>query len=272
MLHETRIAFIGAGNMAEAMISGLLKNSLIAPGRIIASGPRSERANELREKFHIETTKDNRVATENADIVCLCVKPSIMPGVFQELKGGIDPSTLIISIAAGITIKSIEEGLMHNNIVRAMPNTPARITEGITMWTHRQCISAEQKEQATVLLGSFGDEIAVENEGYIDMATALSGTGPAYVFLFVEALVEVGVHIGLPRYIAEKLVFKTVRGAVDYAAFSEKHIAALRNEVTSPAGTTAEAMYNLERDGFRTAISNAVRGAYEKSCQLGNKK
>jgi pyrroline-5-carboxylate reductase len=152
-----------------------------------------------------------------------------------------------------------------------MPNTPAQIGEGITVWTVSPSVSQEQKQTARRLLSALGDEIFVEEENYLDMATALSGTGPAYVFLFMEAMVDAGVHLGFPRRIAEQLVAKTVRGSVDYYTKREDqvHLARLRNEVTSPGGTSAAALYYLEKAGFRTAISRAIWAAYERSRELG---
>ena len=152
-----------------------------------------------------------------------------------------------------------------------MPNTPAQIGEGITVWTAARAVSAEQQEMARRILAALGEEIFVEEETYLDMATALSGTGPAYVFLFMEAMVDAGVHLGFPRRIAERLVAQTVRGSVDYYTRREDpvHLARLRNEVTSPGGTSAAALYYLEKAGFRTAISRAIWAAYERSQELG---
>jgi pyrroline-5-carboxylate reductase len=153
-----------------------------------------------------------------------------------------------------------------------MPNTPAQIGEGITVWTASASVSEGQKETARAILSALGEEIFVEDENYLDMATALSGTGPAYVFLFMEALIDAGVHMGFPRRIAEQLVVQTLRGSVDYYQKAEHHPAGLRNQVTSPGGTSAEALYYLEKAGFRTAISRAVWAAYQRSLELGKEK
>jgi len=176
------------------------------------------------------------------------------------------------SIIAGAKINSIEQGLGHVSIVRSMPNTPAQIGEGITVWTTSNAVSDTQREQARMILTALGEEVFVEDEDFLDMATALSGTGPAYVFLFMEAMVDAGVHLGFPRYIAEKLVIQTLRGSVEYVRQAPDHLARLRNQVTSPGGTSAEALYFLERAGFRTALSRAIWAAYQRSVTLGEGK
>jgi pyrroline-5-carboxylate reductase len=181
------------------------------------------------------------------------------------------PKALVISIIAGASIEKISSALNHEYIVRSMPNTPAQIGEGITVWTAAPKVTPEQRGMAQQILGALGEEIFVGEETYLDMATTLSGTGPAYVFLFMEAMVDAGVHLGFPRRIAEQLVSQTVRGSVDYYQKRDDpvHLARLRNEVTSPGGTSAEALYYLEKAGFRTAISRAIWAAYERSLELG---
>jgi pyrroline-5-carboxylate reductase len=187
------------------------------------------------------------------------------------LRGAIKPTALVLSIIAGATIDKISHGLGHNLVVRSMPNTPAQIGEGITVWTASRQVRDDQREMARQILQALGEEIFVEEENYMDMATALSGTGPAYVFLFMEAMVDAGVHLGFPRRIAEQLVAQTVRGSVDFYRTHEDlvHLARLRNQVTSPGGTSAAALYYLEKAGFRTAISRAIWAAYERSRELG---
>ena len=153
-----------------------------------------------------------------------------------------------------------------------MPNTPAQIGQGITVWTASTGVTEIQLEMTRQVLGALGEQIFVEEENYLDMATALSGTGPAYVFLFMEALVDAGVHLGFSRHVAEQLVLQTVKGSVEYVLHSPNHLARLRNQVTSPGGTSAEALYYLEKAGFRTALSRAVWAAYQRSVQLGKGK
>ena len=187
------------------------------------------------------------------------------------MRGAVKSDALVLSIVAGAPISKIGGILGHESVVRAMPNTPAQIGEGITVWTAASSVSPEQIDIARQILSALGDEIFLEEEYYLDMATALSGTGPAYVFLFMEAMVDAGVHLGFPRRVAEQLVAQTVRGSVDFYARTTDpvHLARLRNQVTSPGGTSAAALYYLEKAGFRTAISRAVWAAYERSRELG---
>lgn len=263
------IAFIGPGAMGEAMLGGLIRKNLASPEHLLVAGPREERGIQLNSKYGVIPFSDNALAASQADVVVLSVKPQRLTGVMKNLKGAIRKDALVISIIAGATLNKLCKGLGHNMIVRSMPNTPAQIGEGITVWTVSSAVSDEQKETARAILGALGQEIFVEDEHYLDMATALSGTGPAYVFMFMEAMIDAGVHMGFPRRIAEQLVVQTIRGSVDFYKTNELHVAALRNQVTSPGGTSAEALYYLEKAGFRTAISRAVWAAYQRSLELG---
>src|SRR5574342_289496 len=268
---DKKIAFIGPGVMAEAMIAGLLRKKLAKPENIIASGPREERCTELSKKYKIKTMTDNASATSQADVVVLSVKPQRLSEVMKGLYK-IRPDALVLSIVAGASIQKISRTLKHAAVVRSMPNTPGQIGEGITVWAASKGTTEEQREMAQHILGALGEEVFVEDESYLDMATALSGTGPAYVCLFTEALIDAGVHMGFPRRIAEQLVLQTIKGSVAYYHQAERHPATLRNQVTSPGGTSAEALYYLEKAGFRTAISRAVWAAYQRSLELGKEK
>lgn len=272
MLEETQVAFVGSGIMAEAMIKGMLSRALVSADRIIASGPRAERGAELKERYAVRPTCDNREAVRGAGLVILSVKPQVLPRVLQELHGQIAQDGLVLSIVAGARVAAISQGLNHSVIVRAMPNTPAQIGEGMTVWTSSSETAPRQREQAQAVLQALGQEVYVEDEDYLDMATALSGTGPAYVFLLMEAMVDAGVHLGFPRYLAESLVLQTVKGSAEYALHTPQHLARLRNQVTSPGGTSAEALYYLEKAGVRTALSRAIWAAYQRSVQLGRGK
>jgi pyrroline-5-carboxylate reductase len=262
MLNQ-KIAFVGYGVMAEAMIGGLLRQKLAAPDDLLVSGPRIERAEELGRKHGVKPFTDNRAAVSEA------VKPQRLSDVLVGLKDAVRPEALVLSIVAGASIKKIARALGHAAVVRSMPNTPAQIGEGITVWTVSSAVSDSHKVAARTILGALGDEVFVEDENYLDMATALSGTGPAYVFLFMEALFDAGVHMGFPRRIAEQLVVQTIKGSVAFYEKSQSHPASLRNQVTSPGGTSAAAMYYFEKAGFRTAISRAVWAAYQRSRELG---
>ncbi len=272
MLAETKIAIIGSGVMAEAMIAGLLKEGMVAPDQIVASGPRAKRGDLLREKYGVQVTTDNVEAPREAGVVVLSVKPQMLASVMEELKGKISEDALVLSIVAGVRMTTIEKELRHTGVVRAMPNTPAQVGEGITVWIASDAVSEDQRNQAAAILATLGQEILVDNEDYLDMATALSGTGPSYVFLLMEAMVDAGVHLGFPRYIAEKLVLQTVKGSAEYALQSSAHLARLRNQVTSSGGTAAEALYYLEKAGIRPALSRAIWAAYQRSISLGEGK
>jgi len=267
-MFEKKVAFIGSGAMAEAMIAGLLRQKLARPKNLLASGPRAERGLHLQEKYGIQPFTDNNAAVSTAELIVLSVKPQRLSGVLNELKD-VSREAFILSVVAGAPIQKIALALKNAAVVRAMPNTPAQIGEGITVWAASPDVSTMQKEIARNLLGALGEEIFVEDENYLDMATALSGTGPAYVFLFLEALVDAGVHMGFSRRIAERLVVKTLTGSIAYYQNIQTHPAALRNQVTSPGGTSAEALYYLEKAGFRTAISRAIWAAYQRSLELG---
>ncbi len=269
MLDNTFLAFIGSGTMAEAMIKGILNKGLTGPRRIIASGPRPERGRELEELYQVRGTINNKEAAQAGDIVVLSVKPQVLPIVLDELRGLIQPHQLIFSIVAGARIETINQELRHPAIVRVMPNTPAQIGEGMSVWTATPEVTEEQRAQAQAILQALGQEICVEDEDALDMATAVSGTGPTYVFLVMEALVEAAVHLGFSRRVARKLVIQTMLGSALFAGESGKHLAELRNMVTSPGGTSAEAIYQLEKGALRTIISKAVWAAYQKSRLLG---
>ncbi len=274
MFTERKIAFIGPGTMAEAMLKGLLSQGVMQAENILVAGPRRARLEALQGRYQVAGYTDNVVAARQADIVVLAIKPQRLDEVLAELKGKLRPGALVLSIVAGGRIEKIAIGLGHKAVVRAMPNTPAQIGEGITVWTDSSEVSETQREMAARILDALGEEIYMEDEDYLDMATALSGTGPAYVFLFMEAMIDAGVHLGFPRRVAEKLVAHTLRGSVDYYLQhmdngSSLHLAHLRNQVTSPAGTSAAALYYLEKAGFRTAISRAIWAAYERSRELG---
>jgi pyrroline-5-carboxylate reductase len=271
MLKDRIITFIGSGAMAEAMIAGLIRNQLADAQSLCAADPRLERLEILQQLYGIQPFTNNIQAVMPADVVVLSVKPQVLQRVLAEIKDHIKPEALVLSIVAGAPIQKISTGLDHPIVVRTMPNTPAQIGQGITVWTAARAVSEQLLQMARRILSALGDEVFLEDEYYLDMATALSGTGPTYVFLFMEAMVDAGVHLGFERHIAEKLVAQTVRGSVDYFTKRDDpvHLARLRNQVTSPGGTSAAALYYLEKAGFRTAISRAIWAAYERSRELG---
>lgn len=273
---DKKIAFIGSGAMGEAMIAGLIRQELANPANLLTADVHFRRVEDLRERYGTRPFTDNRQAAAEADLVVLSVKPQRLTEVLKALRGAIAPHALVLSIVAGAKIAKISNGLSHQAVVRSMPNTPAQIGHGITVWMSSPAVSEDQKRMARQLLGALGQQVEVDDENYLDMATALSGTGPAYVFLFMEAMIDAGVHMGFSRQVSEKLVVETLKGSVAYfEARNQKdqvHVASLRNQVTSPGGTTAQALYYLEKAGFRTAVSRAIWAAYERSIELGKEK
>ncbi|MBI4308312.1 MAG: pyrroline-5-carboxylate reductase [Chloroflexi bacterium] len=264
-----KVAFIGGGVMGEAIISGLLAKGTARAEEITASDALAERRAYLKEKYGVRVTEDNRAALAAGDVVVLAVKPQTLPAVFRDIKGQAQPPQTYLSIVAGATIDALARGLLHPAIVRAMPNTPGQIGEGISVWTATQAVGPERQQQARAILQALGDEMYISDEKYLNMVTALSGSGPAYVFLFIEALIDAGVHIGLPRDMARRLVIQTVQGSARYAAKTGKHPGELRDMVSSPGGTTVEALLRLEEGGFRAAILRAVVAAHDKAVRLG---
>lgn len=267
-LAESRIAIIGAGVMAESIVAGLFDNNTVTPKQIVASHPRQDRRTQLSAKHGIEVVESNAEAAKDADLILLTIKPQVMPAVMAELSTVLHANQVVISIAAGTTVNQLKNGLHHLAIVRVMPNTPAQVGEGMALWFASNEVSDDAREKVRVTLGALGMELEVDEEKYVDMATALSGTGPTYVFLMMEALIDAGVHMGFPRRIAEQVVMQTVGGSVSYARQSGLHLAELRNMVTSPGGTSAEAIYQMEKGGLRTILSKSVYAAYKRTQSL----
>jgi pyrroline-5-carboxylate reductase len=234
----------------------------------VGSHPRADRRQKLEERFRIGTVEQNRDAAEGADLVLLTIKPQVLGSVMKQLHGRLAPHQVVISVIAGAPVSTLRRGLGHDAIVRVMPNTPAQIGQGMMVWSSTPDVTDEQRGQVQAALGALGEELWVEDEKYVDMATALSGTGPTYVFLMMEALIDAGVHMGFPRRIAEQIVLQTVAGSVAFARSSGKHMAELRNMVTSPGGTSAEAIYQMEKGGLRTVFSKSVYAAYQRTQTL----
>ena len=261
---KMRIAFIGGGAMGEAMVKCLLTKKVVGSQDVVVSDISPLRRELLSREYRVSTFADNRKAVANADLIILAVKPQNLVQIMGEIKG-LALEQLVLSIVAGATLSSLCQGLNHSSIIRAMPNMPAQIGEGMTVWTATAETEQQQKELAQAVLGALGEEIYVADEKYLGMATALSGSGPAYVFLFIEVLVDAGVHIGLPRDIAQELVIQTILGSTRTVEKTGKHPADLRNMVTSPGGTTTEALLQLEKGGFRSLLLEAVAAAYKKA-------
>ncbi len=264
-----KIAFIGGGNMAEAILSAILSKGVARAGEINVCDVLESKRDSLEQKYQVMVTDSNIDAVKGKDIIVLAVKPQIFSEVASQLKGQLKPSQLVISILAGKSINTISSGLAHNCIVRSMPNTPAQIGEGMTVWTATPQVLPQQKNWAASILGVMGIEICVDDEKYLDMATAISGSGPAYVFLWVEAMTEAAVKLGFTPEVAQKLVTQTLMGSTHLLQKSGKTPAELRRMVTSPGGTTAEAITTFEKGGFNALVTQAVTAAYEKAKKLG---
>lgn len=275
LLTDSKLAFIGCGVMAESIIAGLLRMKLVSPDKITGSHPRLERRKELEKKHKIKMFEHNadavKAVSSDESIVVLCVKPQRIKSVLAELKNVVLPEQLVISIIAGATIETISEELDNRLVVRTMPNTPSQIGQGMTAWTCTAEVNEKHQAQVKELLTALGKEIFVETENMIDMATSLSATGPTYIFTFMEAMTDAGVHLGFSRHVSQELVHQTILGSVLFAMESGKHPAELRNMVTSPGGTSAEAIYQMEKGSLRTVLSKAIYAAYKRAVELGKK-
>ncbi len=269
-LERTTIATVGSGVMAEAMIGGLLRGNLVAPDRIVASHPRAARREHLAATYGIRVVASNTEAVDGADVVLLAVKPQMLARVGREIGPHLRRGQLVLSVLAGPTSAALTGTLGHDQVVRAMPNTPAQIGQGMTVWWATPATSAAQRAQAKALLGALGAELEVEDEKWVAMATAVSGTGPAYAFLVMESLIDAAVHLGFPRHIAHDLVIETLEGSIRFARLSGDHPAVLRNMVTSPGGTSAAAIHEMESGRLRTVLSEAVWAAFRRTVELGD--
>ena len=276
-LKNMHLAFIGCGVMGESMVAGLLRKELVERNGISASHPRQNRRKELKEKYGISVFESNAdaakaVLDEANSAVMLCVKPQRLSNVLNDLNSVLSHDQLVVSIVAGATIDSLSTALGTKRIVRAMPNTPSQIGAGITAWTCTDAVGDTERAHVKELLAALGKELFVETENMIDMATSLSATGPTYIFMVMEALTDAGVHLGFSRDMARELVQETMLGSIRFAMESHQHPAELRNMVTSPGGTSAEAIYQMEKGTLRTVLSKAVYAAYKRAVSLGEKK
>lgn len=268
-LQQRTIATVGSGVMAEAMIAGLLRGKLVGPDQVVASHPRAERRDALAREYGIRTVASNVEAVKGADVILLGIKPQMLGRVGREIGPHLDRGQLVLSVLAGATTAALTGLLGHDQVVRSMPNTPARLGKGMTVWYATPETTADQRAQAAALLAALGAELEVDDEKFVAMATAVSGTGPTYVFLVMEALIDAAVHLGFPRHVAHDLVIETLEGSTLFAKQSGMHPAELRNMVTSPGGTSAAALHELESGRLRTVLSEAVWAAYRRTNELG---
>lgn len=267
---EGKIAFVGGGAMAEAILRRLLAENVASVDQIAIAEPVAARRDTLAQQFGVHVTDRNPVAVERARVVVLAVKPQVIDKVAAELSGRLQPETLVISIMAGVRISTMRQAFQHERIVRSMPNTPAQVGKGMTVWTATAQVSDDDKAIAQAILAAMGDAIFMADEHYLDAATGLSGSGPGFVFLLVEALIDAGVNVGFSRAQAERMVLQTLEGSVALLRESGSHPAVLRNLVTSPAGTTAAGTLILERGNVRATLIDAVDAAYRRSKELGD--
>jgi pyrroline-5-carboxylate reductase len=268
-LSARTIGFIGAGNMAEALIRGLVRGGHIGADRVIASAPRRARLDELKAAYGIGTTLDNREVARGAEIVVLSVKPQILHKVLREVGDQLRPGTLVISIAAGVDTETIEAALAEGvRVVRAMPNVPATVGAGATAIAAGERAGEADLDVARAIFDAVGITVALD-ESQLDAVTGLSGSGPAYIFLVLEALADAGVKVGLSRRNAQRLAAQTVMGSAKLLLETDEHPGRLKDMVTSPGGTAIAGLHTLEEGGLRTTLINAVETATKRARELG---
>lgn len=266
---QRTIGFVGAGNMAEALIRGLLRGADAEPQRIGGSGPRPERLDELAKRYGIFVTPDNGALVERSEVVVLAVKPQIMRRVLDEISERLRPDALVISVAAGIPIAAIEARLRGGvRVVRAMPNTPALVDAGATAISRGGHATEEDLAVAKAVFDAVGITVTLD-ESQLDAVTGLSGSGPAYIFLILEALSDAGVKVGLSRRTAQQLAAQTVLGSAKLLIETNEHPGKLKDMVTSPGGTAIAGLHTLEAGGLRTTLIDAVESATKRSHELG---
>ena len=264
-----KVGFIGGGNMGEAMLSAMLAKGLASGADVMVSDVAPARREYLAKKHGVGVTSDNREALQWGDVVILAVKPQQLNEVMVGLSGGLKAEQLVLSIIAGVRMETLRGGLNHSRIVRVMPNTPAQVGEGMSVWVAAPEVSGEQQARAASILGVMGKEIRIDDEQYIDMATAVSGSGPAYIFLLAEAMIAAAEHLGFSPEVAHELVLQTVFGSASFMLQSDKTPAELRKMVTSPGGTTAAALACLEQGQFNELMKQAIKAACDRAKELG---
>lgn len=265
----SKIAFLGAGNMAEALINGLISSGVYKPADIIGADISKPRLDDLESKYGIKTTEKTSKAVKQADIIVLAVKPHHVLSVLDEINGELTPDKIIISIAAGMSIATISQSLENKTkLIRVMPNTPALVLAGASVLYCNENVTSKEKERVKKIFESIGIALLVEDESLMDPATGLSGSGPAYVSIFIEALADGGVKMGLPRDMAHQLAAQTVYGTAKMIIESDTHPAQFKDKVSSPGGTTIEGIHHLEKGGFRSSTISAVEAATRRSKEL----
>ena len=265
-----KITLIGGGNMGEAVLAAIIEQRITLSSKITVCDTFEERLSYLCDEYGVATTTDCVQAAKDADAVILAVKPQNFNELATIISDRLAPSQLVISIIVGKSLKTLRANLKHDTIIRSMPNTPAQIGRGITVWTAVDTVSEEQKTLAASIFRAMGSEIYTKDERQLDMATAISGSGPAYFFYFTEALTEAALELGFNAETAKRLALETALGAAEYAARSDKELLELRKMVTSPGGTTAAAIKTLDDAAFKETVSRAVKAAYKRAIELGD--
>lgn len=257
--------------MAEAILGGMVESEFVPEDGVHIFDVNTKRLAHYNARWPGMISYDSAGdAVQGADVLLLAVKPQHMADALDEVASSVTADTLVVSIAAGVTLGRLAHALPQaKSIVRTMPNTPAMIRQGMSVWCGTKAVSDSQKDLSKRLLRCFGEEHFVTDETSLDVATAIVGSGPAYTFMFIEAQIDTAVHMGFPRDVAESLVLETVKGSANYFEASGTHIARLRNDITSPGGTTAAALYELDRLGFKHTISDALWASYRRSLELG---
>tara|TARA_B100000029_G_scaffold346980_1_gene339343 strand:+ start:1622 stop:2428 length:807 start_codon:yes stop_codon:yes gene_type:complete len=264
-----KISFIGSGKMAEALISGITESKTLSPNSINCTDKDENKTTYMHEKYNINKYTNNLDVIQNADIIFICIKPQDINSLSNELKNQFKNNQTIVSILAGTQIQTLRKLFNHNAIIRIMPNTPAQIKKSVSVWTHTEQTDLKHIKQIKSILASIGSGFYVEKEELIDMATALSASGPAYLFLFVESLIEAGKNIGLPDNLAKDLTTKMIDGSINLLNFSEEPPGTLRENVTSPGGTTEAALKVLIKNNFIKIIIEAIEAAHKRGLELG---
>ena len=269
MLTNKKIGFIGAGNMGEALIKGLIGTGAIDAGQITASDIREDRLSHMKQTYGVGMVQDNSEVVRRSDIVVLSVKPQIMNRVLEEIAGVVSPTHLVVSIAAGVPIEAMEAALHKEaRVVRVMPNTPALVGAGTAALAAGAHATEEDLDLARAIFDSVGLSFVID-ESLLDAVTGLSGSGPAYVFLIIEALSDAGVKVGLSRHMAQPMAANTVLGSAKLLLDTGEHPGLLKDMVTSPGGTAIAGLHTLEAGGLRTTLINAVEEATRRSRELG---
>ena len=270
-MEKPRIAFIGSGVMAEVMINGLLTSEMTAPESIWAAGPRQERADQLFTTHGVRCTTDNLEAVANADLIVLAVKPQTLAKVLQQIRPKIRQEHLVMSIIAGARMATIGGALGHPAIVRCMPNLPCQIHRGMTIWTATPEVSEPVRGTVRSILQTMGKEIYVPDETDVDRATAVNGTGPALIALFVKSIEDAANFIGESRSLARRSVLETILGTAEMILASDRHVSELIDGVTSPGGTTSRALHVLQNGRFSAVLTDAIDAAYRRTVEMGAK-